>query len=177
MKVQYRIELLKLLDSMCLSRDVVECGVAEGRFSWELYMEGVESLYLVDIWETVPFIEGCASFEPAWHNENYKAVYDKFSEEDNVRILKGYSHKMAEAIPDGSISLVYIDADHTYNGVKSDIKTWWPKLKPAGIMAFHDYANPAYGVSRAVIEFIGETSVHIIEEDGKIENIGAWIQK
>lgn len=33
---------------------------------------------------------------------------------------------------------IYIDGDHSYEGVKSDFEAYWPKLKPGGIMSFHD---------------------------------------
>ena len=177
MKIKRRVELLDLLSSIGLPKTVVEVGVAEGRFSFELYNKGVDRLYLVDLWETMPFIDGCASFDQGWHDDNYNSVLRTFNGKNNVSILKGFSHKVAVKIPDRSIGLVYIDSDHSYNGVKSDIKVWLPKLVDGGIMAFHDYKNPAYGVSRAVIEYKGEALVNIIEEDGKIENIGAWIQK
>jgi predicted small metal-binding protein len=178
MKITNRVELLKLLDHFELPRVVAEIGVAEGRFSKELYDAGVDALYLVDIWENVPFIEGCGSFDQSWHNANYESVKELFKYKTDVSLLKGFSHKMAELIPDGSLSLVYIDGDHTYNGCKADIKVWLPKLCAGGVLAFHDYANPTYGVKRAVIEHVQhEHLVNIIEEDSKLENIGAWIRK
>jgi hypothetical protein len=178
MKIRYRNELIKLIDHFGLPRTVAEIGVAEGRFSEEIYRWNVDALFLVDIWETIPFIDGCASFDQEWHDVNYKRVVDIFGSKENVAILKGFSHKMANNIDDGSLGLAYVDSDHTYQGCKSDIKIWWPKLAPGGIMAFHDYGNLAYGVNRAVIEYVeGERYVNVIEEDGDIANIGAWIRK
>jgi hypothetical protein len=162
-----------------LPKVAVEVGVAEGRFSKELLDSGFDFLYLVDIWEQMPFIDGCASFGEDWHDANYRQVRNLFENDNRVCILKGFSHKMASFVSDDSLGLVYIDGDHTYNGCKSDIKVWMPKLKQGGIMAFHDYNDfPNYGVKRAVIEFMkGENEINIIEEDGKQENIGAWIRK
>jgi hypothetical protein len=157
---------------------VAEVGVAEGRFSEEIYSWGVELLFLIDIWEKIPFISGCASFEEDWHLTNLQRVKDLFRDKENVKILKGFSYKMADLIPDESLGLVYIDGDHSYEGTKTDIKYFWPKLKQGGIMAFHDYANLDYGVNRAVIEFIGgEEFVNVIDENGVKADIGAWIRK
>lgn len=176
--IQHRGELCKLLDGFLLPRKIAEVGVAEGRFAEEIYRWGVSELYLIDIWEKVPFIEGCGSFEQSWHNTNHEEVKERFKDKEEVVILKGFSHKMAELIPDNHLGLVYIDADHTYNGVKADIQVWMPKLVKGGVMAFHDYMNPSYGVQRAVTEFMGgEGGINIIKEDDKIENMGAWIQK
>jgi glycosyltransferase involved in cell wall biosynthesis len=33
----------------------------------------------------------------------------------------------------------YIDADHRYESVVSDIQAWWPKVRPGGILSGHDY--------------------------------------
>ena len=52
-------------------------------------------------------------------------------------------------------SLVFIDAEHTYEACKKDIETWWPLLREGGIIAGHDY-DPAGtywpGVYKAVNE-------------------------
>lgn len=34
--------------------------------------------------------------------------------------------------------IVFLDGDHTLEGILTDIKAWWPLLKPGGIMAGHD---------------------------------------
>lgn len=176
-KIQHRGELVKLLDYFNLPYKVAEIGVAEGRFSLEIFNWGVSELYLVDLWETMPFIEGCGSFDQEWHDKNYKNVCKLFENEKNVSILKGFSHKMAELIPDGSLGLVYLDGDHSYNGTKADLKYWWPKLCDGGILACHDY-NETYGVKRAVIEFVGgEGKVTEIPENGDPENVGCWVRK
>lgn len=177
-QIKRRGELIKVVEHFGLPKVAVEVGVAEGRFSRELLDSGFEVLYLVDIWESMPFIEGCASFDDEWHEANYRKVMYEFEFDKRVGIFKGFSHKMAQYLRDGSVGLVYIDGDHSYQGCKSDIKTWWPKLCDGGIMAFHDFANPDYGVSRAVIEHTqNEKLVNIIQEDGDIANIGAWIRK
>lgn len=179
MKIDSRVQLVELMKELKLPLIAVECGVAEGIFSKELLQMGIETLYLIDIWENVPFIPGCASFEQSWHNTNFEDVKEKFQDNLNVIILKGFSYKMAERIPDGSLGLAYIDADHSYDGVKSDINVFLPKLVQGGIIAFHDYANLGYGVGMAVIEFASRNNiaVHELREDGNVNNIGAYFIK
>ena len=36
---------------------------------------------------------------------------------------------------------IYIDGDHSYEGVRLDYKLFWPRLKKGGFMAFHDTDN------------------------------------
>jgi predicted O-methyltransferase YrrM len=59
---------------------------------------------------------------------------------------------MADLIPDGSLDLVFIDANHGYEFVKKDIIKYTPKLKPTGLLTGHDIDYP--GVNKAVREMI-----------------------
>lgn len=68
---------------------------------------------------------------------------------DRARLIKGPSVEVAASIPDESLDFVFIDADHTEEGVTADIKAWTPKLKPAGWLTGHDTHFPSV---RAVID-------------------------
>lgn len=98
---------------------------------------------------------------------------------EKVVILKGFSYKMANDIPDNSLGHVHIDCDHSYNGTKSDAEIYWGKLVDGGVMTFHDYANPAYGVWRAVREFAQkhELEINMLTENGELDNYGCYFIK
>lgn len=53
---------------------------------------------------------------------------------------------------DASIDFLFIDASHDYDSVKNDIEAWFPKVKPGGTIAGHDY-DCWDGVTKAVDEF------------------------
>jgi predicted O-methyltransferase YrrM len=78
-------------------------------------------------------------------------------------VIRARSDEAAKSIPDGSLDFVFIDADHSYEGCKRDIATWWPKVRAGGVVGGHDYENvdfPKFGVTQAVNEFaqgIGQT--------------------
>ena len=40
-------------------------------------------------------------------------------------------------LPDGQ-DLVYLDADHSREGVRRELELWLPKLRPGGLVAIHD---------------------------------------
>lgn len=51
------------------------------------------------------------------------------------------------------ISVLYIDGDHTYEGVIKDMLSWLVWVKPGGTILFDDY-NDRTGVKLAVDEFL-----------------------
>jgi predicted O-methyltransferase YrrM len=50
-----------------------------------------------------------------------------------------YTSEAAKLIPDGSLDFVYVDARHDYCGCMQDLEMYWPKLRPGGLLAGHDY--------------------------------------
>jgi len=63
---------------------------------------------------------------------------------------------------DRSRDFIFVDADHSYEGCLADMRAWWPKLKPGGIFAGHDYSTVDFpGVVRAVDEFAAERGLKL----------------
>lgn len=60
---------------------------------------------------------------------------------DRVITYRSDSSAFAPRMQDASLDILLIDAAHDYNGVKRDIEAWWSKVKPGGVIIFHDYAN------------------------------------
>lgn len=52
------------------------------------------------------------------------------------------------------IHMMFIDADHSYGGVKSDVKMWGPLVKSGGYLYFHDADDVAPGVLRTLAEIV-----------------------
>lgn len=61
----------------------------------------------------------------------------------------------ADQIEDGSLDLVFIDDDHTYEGCKAAILAWRGKVRPGGWLSGHDYCHDRFpGVGKAVDELV-----------------------
>ena len=54
-----------------------------------------------------------------------------------VAFLTGDSSKIGE-LWDIPIDFLIVDGDHTYSGVKKDIRAWWGTVKVGGTIFFHD---------------------------------------
>lgn len=48
--------------------------------------------------------------------------------------------------PDAHFNFVFIDASHRFEYTKADIRLWWQKIKPDGILAGHDYNDSPEGI-------------------------------
>lgn len=64
---------------------------------------------------------------------------DRAKVRDVVVPLATDSQLAAKLFPDNSVDFVYIDAEHSRDALLRDIRIWWPKVKPGGIMGGHDY--------------------------------------
>lgn len=61
---------------------------------------------------------------------------------DFVRVMQMPSVEAAQGFHEGSIDVVFIDAEHTEGAVLADIRAWLPKVARGGIIAGHDYDYP-----------------------------------
>lgn len=54
-----------------------------------------------------------------------------------------------------NIDFLFVDADHSYNGVLNDLKLWSRFVKPSGVIVLHDYYNDAFpGVKLAAEDYL-----------------------
>jgi predicted O-methyltransferase YrrM len=68
-------------------------------------------------------------------------------EPHGAEIIVGDSHqeatrdKLAGLLGGRPVDLLFIDADHTYQGVKRDFELYGPLVRPGGLVAFHDICH------------------------------------
>lgn len=67
----------------------------------------------------------------------------------------------AARVPDGWADFVFIDAGHSYDAVKEDIRLWAPKVRAGGWLGGHDYSQAYCGVIVAVQEAFGDRGVRL----------------
>jgi hypothetical protein len=66
------------------------------------------------------------------------------------------STRAARLFPDESVAFGFIDGDHSYSSVTADLGAWWPKIRPGGLLAGHDYRQSLpwlLGLTPAVHDF------------------------
>lgn len=143
------------------SRLAVEVGTDRGMFAKEfLDRWNGEMLYCVDTWE--PYLE--MPWDRSGDFAFACAVLAPYA--NRVRILRASSAVAASyfgsvpAFPT-QVDLVYIDAAHSFDRAYSDIKTWFPIVRPGGILAGDDFDAEHSGVVDAVRTFAEENSLRV----------------
>jgi hypothetical protein len=91
--------------------------------------------YAVDTWQGDPqagfYDESVFTEVDAYNRQNYSS----FS-----KLLRSSFDAARDSFADQTIDLLHIDGLHTYEAVRHDFDTWWPKVRPGGVVLFHDTA-------------------------------------
>jgi len=147
-----------------------EIGTWRGDFAAVILAERrPRRLYLVDPWEH----RTDAAYEKASYGgrmqggqqaleEMYQGVMARFAEEiatGRVVVLRARSLDAAATFEPHSLDWVYIDGDHSYEGVSADLEAYFAAVRPGGLIAGDDYGHEGSwfedGVKRAVDQFAG----------------------
>ena len=135
-----RSQLLELLPK---NGRVAEIGVEYGRFTKKILAINKPAEY-------VGFDIDFSKIDPAIQS----------SDSCSVRLVKGSSWETLNQFADEYFDWIYIDGDHSYEGVRADIEVACRKVKHGGYLVFNDFAHivwasySTFGVHRAATEFI-----------------------
>lgn len=139
----------------------VEVGVYRGRYS-KMLCAGNPKLHLtcVDAWKAYP----------GYRDFTIQAELDAVYLEAQAKLapygctfVRAYSVDAAKQTPNNSVSFIYVDGNHSYKGCTADLLAWWPKVKPGGILAGHDYRYFRRELNIRVVEAVqGFTAAHDI---------------
>lgn len=107
-------------------------------------------------------IASCQDMQNIQHNFTVRT-----SNFPNITQIKLKSQDAVNTFNDYEFDLVYIDGDHRYDAVKSDISSWKTKIKNGGYISGHDYGREC--INKAIQETIGMPD-HIFVDS-------SWIKK
>lgn len=83
--------------------------------------------------------------------ERFNRNMERGGVRDIVFVKQGFSHDFSGTFTH-PIDMLFIDGDHSYASVRRDFEEWSPKVKPGGILAFHDVDRTASPGPRQVID-------------------------
>lgn len=165
-----REEIPWILNARRLTGLGVEVGVQYGLFSEHLlrYWAGTR-LYSVDPWAAQPAsyvdIANVDADEQERRYQQTRARLAPFG--PRSVIVRDYSVDAAATLPDACLDFVYLDGRHDRAGITEDLIAWWPKVRPGGLFAGHDfvpdgtYSAGVFGVQGAVLDFCAARGVRV----------------
>ena len=112
----------------------------------------------VDTWKGTDDEELHQNIVGAFNGDIFYEFIDNTVLSDNYGTfdtIKDTSHNAANQFQNGSIDFIMLDAGHSYDSLMEDVKVWYNKVKPGGIISGDDY-TVFHGVTQAANEFFYE---------------------
>ena len=170
-----------------------EIGVWKANTSVNFVKRGVKELHLVDAWSVEVYKEGIGetgewgSYEKylerykqvtggtteehfiAYYEKTYNDVVKRFNQMEHVHVHRMSSNDWFETQQDNYFDWIYLDGDHSYEGVLRDLKSSQRVVKSGGIILGDDYAwafqrHGKPGVTAAVDEFVKISRLKLVQE-------------
>lgn len=153
------MDMCRYLEKEMELTKIVEVGSFSG-VSMYIFSKFFKEVISIDPWVSNYDPNDDASNPKKFNMGDVEAHFDRMVERVKTPITK-MKMKSEEAViqfKDESLPVVYIDALHTYPGVKKDSKLWFPKIQKGGFICFHDFSNGKHhpGVGKAVLEIFGK---------------------
>lgn len=134
---------------------MIELGVARGDFAVELMRANPRARYI-----------GIDRYSDHHGDREYRSAKDRINSKGG-KLLRSTFYDALRMFTDDYNPLIYVDGyAHTGQEGGQTLRDWWPKVKPGGIFAGHDY-HPTYQATiDAVDAFVAEhgLALNIIEE-------------
>lgn len=117
-------------------KTVLEIGTAKGGTLFLFSQIASEDAHLISV--DLPAEKGGY---PNWKIPFYKSFAKK---NQKIELIKKDSHseetfeKIRKILKDKKVDFLFIDGDHSYEGVKKDFKMYNSLVKESGLIAFHD---------------------------------------
>jgi len=200
MKVKNRLDIPFYLNDFFPYGRGVELGSFKGEYASHLTKNWNGTLYMIDVWRPLDKEEYDDTSNHQNHIDAYSQAMDNIKGyEEKTFMLRMKGEDALDLFQDQSLDFIYIDANHTYEAVVEDLRKWYPKVRPGGLIMGHDYLpdyfyedkeekNQAlytfptgqpdkseyagmFGVNPAVNEFGAENNYEIKKTD---EFLGTW---
>jgi predicted O-methyltransferase YrrM len=152
-------ELMRLASGVPADTCIVEVGSHRGRSTAALALGANGApVYAIEPHEAFEGMYG-STFGP----EDRKAFFENMLRLDVVEDVR-LVNLSSEVVSRGwtrPIGLLWLDGDHTVEGVRRDFEAWEPFLEPGSVVAFHDALDPAGGPARVIETLLADSFEHV----------------
>jgi len=156
--------ILKKIKNYKKSLNYLEIGVHNGAsFCSAIYSDNDIKCYGIDLWEDVT-IQSYKSVDNLILDRTLQNIENSNRYNNFFKLFKGNSFKdesinFAKNI--GPVDLLFIDGDHSYEGVKKDFENYSPLVESGGYIIFDDYNQGHQGIVRFCDSISKEKFDHI----------------
>ena len=156
------ISLYRLVRQLAPGAKILELGSYRGR-STNAIGHGIKGsdavVYCIDRWQSFDFDDVLPKIDPSVTalRPCDAAILEDFINNTTwlgpqLRMMRGSVSQYSDLLPEAFFDLIFIDADHSREGVTGDIGASLGWLKPGGILCGHDYWSGTPSVMKAVNE-------------------------
>ena len=155
----------QILYALCVFQeatgDVVEIGSWQGRSTSFLARAVLDSdngrFFAIDhfkgnVGKEASYVVGKQDLSDLKHN--FMSNMKSLNLESSVNLLDMTTIEAAREFTQGQIRFLFIDGNHTYEGVSKDIELFFPLLSSSAIIVFDDFSNAFPGLLKAVGEML-----------------------
>lgn len=135
---------------------VVEIGSLFGGTLWGwLNLPGAETVVSVDVvTDHRPIRDEVLAARAQWRTWPNAAqrlcVFEGDSHSGDMRL------NVEQVLGSRPIDFLFVDGDHSYDGVLADFKMFSPLVRPGGVVAFHDTVPTAWAHEPGVVRLVNE---------------------
>lgn len=167
LQFENRLEMMKYYCNLIDHPVLLEIGVFNGDFM-ELILAhcNIKTIEGVDLFEGVTCSGDSDGNNVMYLDmaQSFLNLSEKYKQSSIVKFYPSDSSTYMDKQPHQKYDIVYIDGDHSYEGVKKDLKSAYLKIRDGGYLMGHDYEmnfekakyNYDFGVNKAVDEFCRE---------------------
>lgn len=150
-------------------RIIGEIGIFRGE-NFQLMIEHKPDVAVaVDAWIDDGIISrNDSAFSQERLNEQYECFKASMMNKPFVQFYREYTFDAVKHFPDEYFDLIYIDADHTFEGCTKDVEMWYPKIKKGKFLVGDDYSHGVasrtkvkFGVIEAVDKFTQKNNLEV----------------
>ena len=165
--------MIKFYSNLIQNPKIIEIGIFKAEFLDYIYNNcNPFSLDGIDLFEGITCSGNSDGNNVIYYdmNKSFIELNEKYKDCSNIKLHKSDSSTFLSNCPDNEYDIIYIDGDHSYNGVKKDLIQSIKKIKNGGYIMGHDYemnmnkakTNYDFGVKKAVDEFCLDYKQQII---------------
>ena len=137
--------LCQLANTLDVPGWFVDLGTYQGRSAMVLVQSSLRSPHRRKIITIDNYSEGKDALDPsAGDPPDFWTVKGRLKCRGRLQMVVGDVADVPMLCQGQDIALVFVDADHTRDGIVASIETWKPLVVPGGIMAFDDYGSPRW---------------------------------